>query len=440
MPQSSSERQKQPQPRRSSELNFTECEASTFRGSKRQPIDTLEATLARDLQLLKHTNARDLREWILKRDLVLAPSMEENELSETYSSLRWLDQNVYLEQGEGMPNHPDLGKVSENSTRTRGQNEAAIKKIQTVPLKREKQKKFAISRSVNDSKKVETAKIQNTAQPKSEVSQANVVPQLNGDSNSITSKSASAKNDKDTLEIADKKQCSATNLSSRVPKTKYSQINGSLAGYFRAESQPRHLSKIQMSAHQILLPHPSYLFQRFALSAESLEAEYARCVFNAGDLFYLVGKITPRDLGLSSVAKYVVDSGIYLWLADILQSMMKGGQIHLQIPVIQYHNKARLNVQAVPLKRTKREFMSIIHSGKLPTPMLMENCLMCESKATRQMSEDEITLDITGILENCVLQKQPQVLLWIRIDPLLKHSPSLKISFPLLYCAKSNNK
>ena len=79
---------------------------------------------------------------------------------------------------------------------------------------------------------------------------------------------------------------------------------------------------------------------------EDLEAEYTRSVFRTGELSYFLGKLTSRDLGLSSVPKCIVDSGIYLWLADIMQSMTKVNEMHLQLPVTQFKNRANLNVQA----------------------------------------------------------------------------------------------
>ena len=143
---------------------------------------------------------------------------------------------------------------------------------QSVQLKREKQKKSALVKKndANENQKVGTSNRNTTSKPvtKAEPDQPSVASEpIDTTSNKMTSKTGliPVKTDRKPMYFSNK-QPPVPDVPPKQPNSKYSKIGSSLEGYFRSEPMNRHVSKVQMSVHQVLLLGPSNLFQRFAPS------------------------------------------------------------------------------------------------------------------------------------------------------------------------------
>ena len=188
---------------------------------------------------------------------------------------RWVDENISPERTKGIDDDNETGidestKKKTSSAKDGVKKEAYLK--QSDQLKREKQKKSALVKKndANENQKVGTSNRNTTSKPvtKAEPDQQSVAPEpFDITSNKMTSKTSliPVKTDRKPMYFSNK-QPPVPDVPPKQPNSKYSKIGSSLEGYFRSEPMNRHVSKVQMSVHQVLLLDPSNLFQRFAPS------------------------------------------------------------------------------------------------------------------------------------------------------------------------------
>ncbi|XP_075253512.1 uncharacterized protein LOC142345365 isoform X2 [Convolutriloba macropyga] len=152
----------------------------------------------------------------------------------------------------------------------------------------------------------------------------------------------------------------------------------------------RYQMKVQASMHQVFTFHSPSIVNRVGLfkpQPDLCDSGYERLIFKTGQLVYFLGKVTMAELGVEGgilSSPFQIEAGLFLWLDGLEGSMLKYTKsllTILELPLVSCrHLNAPPVVQVFPVKKTKREWMSIVHSGKFPPPQLLDTNLLCQSK------------------------------------------------------------
>ena len=369
---------------------------------------------------------------------------EENESSEHFQSNgKWIvDTNI--ERNDKNP-FAGLEPIAKDPSPQIWRNKSVRNgiAIRTEEPKPSPQSKIRIksNQSTKDRAKAlqkKTSEVSNTKMSKADQSKLKIT----GNSNSQDSKNSqqSQQNNKNsngatglTYQTQDSKQLRAGSKpnSTKLPPLAASAPNKAARKNFE---EGKYIVKSQNSAHQIFMWHYPQVLGRFAPSSDACETSYEKIIYEDGSLFYFLGQVTTADLGLGG-RPFQIEGGVYIWFDDLDSSVLKYSALEsfLELQVRREKSEKKSNIQAIPLKRVKAEFMSVVHSGRFPPTHLLDMTMMAESKLSEQLGDsDLIRINVTHIVNKFQKSKRSDLLMWLRMDPLLKLTNSVQILFPTL--------